>query len=62
MPQQSLQAPADALPADSVGDMLRQLVKWFIAHTERAITEFELFFWKLRNDPQMESKMYIFSL
>ncbi|AIN58225.1 TetR/AcrR family transcriptional regulator [Pseudomonas soli] len=62
MPQQSLQAPADALPADSVGDMLRQLVKWFIAHPERAITQFELFFWNLRNDPQMAAKIYIVSL
>ena len=62
MPQQSLQAPANALPAESVGEMLRQLVKWFIAHPERAITQFELFFWNLRNDPEMAAKIYTVSI
>lgn len=62
MPQQSLQAPAGALPAESVGEMLRQLVKWFIAHPERAITQFELFFWNLRNDPEMAAKIYTVSI
>ncbi len=58
LPQQDLQAPAGATPAESVGEMLRQLVKWFIAHPERAITQFELFFWNLRNDPEMAAKIY----
>ncbi|MFZ5937892.1 TetR/AcrR family transcriptional regulator [Pseudomonas sp. HS6-2] len=62
MPQQSLQAPANTLPAESVGEMLRQLVKWFIAHPERAITQFELFFWNLRNDPEMAAKIYTVSI
>lgn len=62
MPQQSLQAPANALPAESVEEMLRQLVKWFIAHPERAITQFELFFWNLRNDPEMAAKIYTVSI
>ncbi|HFI2224483.1 TPA: TetR/AcrR family transcriptional regulator [Pseudomonas aeruginosa] len=62
MPQRSLQAPANALPAESVGEMLRQLVKWFIAHPERAITQFELFFWNLRNDPEMAAKIYTVSI
>ncbi|EMI4893606.1 TPA: TetR/AcrR family transcriptional regulator [Pseudomonas aeruginosa] len=62
LPQRSLQAPANALPAESVGEMLRQLVKWFIAHPERAITQFELFFWSLRNDPEMAAKIYTVSI
>ncbi|MBB4818946.1 TetR/AcrR family transcriptional regulator [Pseudomonas sp. TUM22785] len=62
LPQQSLQqAPAGATPAETVGEMLRQLVKWFIAHPERAITQFELFFWNLRNDPEMAEKIYTVS-
>ncbi|OQR30100.1 TetR family transcriptional regulator [Pseudomonas sp. T] len=63
LPQQSLvQAPAGATTAESVGEMLRQLVKWFIAHPERAITQFELFFWNLRNDPEMAAKIYAVSI
>ncbi|WP_144173106.1 TetR/AcrR family transcriptional regulator [Pseudomonas sp. Kh13] len=63
MPQQSLlHAPVGATPAESVGEMLRLLVKWFIAHPERAITQFELFFWNLRNDPEMAAKIYTVSL
>ncbi|MGN8275868.1 TetR/AcrR family transcriptional regulator [Pseudomonas sp. SMN5] len=63
MPQQSLlHPPAGANPAESVGEMLRQLVKWFIAHPERAITQFELFFWNLRNDPEMAAKIYTVSI
>ncbi|HEJ1423827.1 TPA: TetR/AcrR family transcriptional regulator [Pseudomonas aeruginosa] len=63
LPQQSLQqAPAGATPAETVGEMLRQLVKWFIAHPERAITQFELFFWNLRNDPEMAAKIYAVSI
>jgi len=62
LPQQSLlQAPAGATPAESVEDMLRQLVKWFVAHPERAITQFELFFWNLRNNPEMAEKVYTVS-
>ncbi|EQA6248708.1 TPA: TetR/AcrR family transcriptional regulator [Pseudomonas aeruginosa] len=63
LPQQSLQqVPAGATPAETVGEMLRQLVKWFIAHPERAITQFELFFWNLRNDPEMAAKIYAVSI
>lgn len=63
MPQQSsLHAPAGAPLAESVGEMLRQLVKWFIEHPERAITQFELFFWSLRNNPEMAVKIYTVSI
>jgi len=63
MPQQSLQhAPAGTTPAESVADLLRQLVKWFTAHPELATTQFELFFWNLRNNPAMATKIYAVSI
>ena len=62
LPQQSLQqAPAGGTPAESVADILRQLVKWLVAHPERAITQFELFFWNLRNNPELAEKVYTVS-
>lgn len=63
MPQQSLQdAPKGATAAESVGEMLRQLVKWFTAHPDLATTQFELFFWNLRNNPAMATKIYTVSV
>ncbi|MGE8065054.1 TetR/AcrR family transcriptional regulator [Pseudomonas sp. NPDC089569] len=63
MPQQSLQlAPTGATTAESVGEMLRQLVQWFTAHPELATTQFELFFWNLRNNPAMAAKIYTVSI
>ncbi|WP_445494731.1 TetR/AcrR family transcriptional regulator [Pseudomonas sp. 8(2025)] len=63
MPQQSLQyAPTGATTAESIGEMLRQLVKWFTLHPDRATTQFELFFWNLRNNPEMATKIYAVSI
>ncbi|WP_194791498.1 TetR/AcrR family transcriptional regulator [Pseudomonas sp. UFMG81] len=63
MPQQSLQhVPTGATAAESVGEMLRQLVNWFTAHPEMATTQFELFCWNLRNNPEMATKIYAVSL
>lgn len=63
MPQQSLQyVPTGATPAESIGEMLRQLVKWFTLHPERATTQFELFFWSLRNNPEMAARIYAVSI
>ncbi len=42
--------------------MLRQLVKWFTAHPDLATTQFELFFWNLRNNPAMATKIYTVSV
>ncbi|MFD2641734.1 TetR/AcrR family transcriptional regulator [Pseudomonas japonica] len=59
MPQQSLQdVPQGATAAESVAEMLRQLVNWFTDHPELATTQFELFFWNLRNNPEMATKIY----
>ena len=58
-PQQSLlHVTAGATAADSVAEILRQLVGWFTTHPELATTQFELFFWNLRNNPAMASKIY----
>ncbi|MGA4640129.1 TetR/AcrR family transcriptional regulator [Stutzerimonas stutzeri] len=63
MPQRSLQhVPAGATPADSVAEMLRQLVTWFTAHPGMATTQFELFFWNLRNNPAMAAQIYAVSI
>ena len=62
-PQQSLlHVTAGATAADSVAEILRQLVGWFTTHPELATTQFELFFWNLRNNPAMASKIYTDSI
>lgn len=63
MPRQSLQhVPTGATAAESVGEMLRQLVSWFTAHPDLATTQFELFVWNLHNNPEMASKIYTVSI
>lgn len=63
MPQQLLkQVPKGSTTAESVGEMLRQLVNWFSAHPELATTQFELFFWNMRNNPEMATKIYAVSI
>ncbi|MFJ4371320.1 TetR/AcrR family transcriptional regulator [Pseudomonas japonica] len=63
MPQESLQhAPKGTTAAESVAEMLRQLVNWFTDHPELATTQFELFFWNLRNNPEMAAKIYTVSV
>lgn len=62
-PQQSLlHVTAGATAADSVAEILRQLVGWFTTHPQLATTQFELFFWNLRNNPAMASKIYTDSI
>ncbi|MDU9390216.1 TetR/AcrR family transcriptional regulator [Pseudomonas sp. zfem002] len=63
MPQESLQhVPKGTTAAESVAEMLRQLVNWFTDHPELATTQFELFFWNLRNNPEMATKIYTVSV
>ncbi|MCY1271249.1 HTH-type transcriptional regulator BetI [compost metagenome] len=63
VPRDSLQqASTGATTAESVADILRQLVKWFTAQPELVITQFDLLFWNLRNNPEMAAKMYTVSL
>lgn len=59
LPQQALeQVPVGTSAAESTAEMLRQLVKWFTAHPDLATTQSELFFWTLRNNPEMANKIY----
>ena len=59
MPQQALDhVPAGSSAAETTAQMLRQLVRWFTTHPDLATTQSELFFWTLRNNPEMASKIY----
>ena len=59
MPKQALEhVPTGSSAAETTAEMLRQLVKWFIAHPDLATAQSELFFWTLRNKPEMASKIY----
>jgi AcrR family transcriptional regulator len=59
LPQQALEhVPVGATAAESTSEMLRRLVKWFTAHSDLATAQSELFFWTLRNNPEMASKIY----
>ncbi|WP_332687267.1 hypothetical protein, partial [Devosia sp.] len=39
-------------------EMLRHLITWFTAHPELAKAQTELFYWTLRNNPEMASKIF----
>ncbi|MBR7214061.1 TetR/AcrR family transcriptional regulator [Pseudomonas sp. B2021] len=59
LPPQTLeQVPAGATAAATAAEVLRQLITWFIDHPDAARAQTELFFWAMRNDPQMASKIY----
>ena len=63
MPQKSLQnVPANSTTADAVGEILRSLVRWFTNNPDLATTQFELFFWNLRNNPDVATKIYTASI
>ncbi|WP_047286517.1 TetR/AcrR family transcriptional regulator [Pseudomonas protegens] len=63
MPQRSLAPmPTGAGAAECAAEILRQLVNWFTAHPDLAATQFELFFWNLRNNPAMAAKIYAVSI
>ena len=57
-PQALVQVPAGATAAATAAEVLRQLITWFIDHPDAARAQTELFFWAMRNDPQMASKIY----
>ncbi|MBL0796586.1 MULTISPECIES: TetR/AcrR family transcriptional regulator [unclassified Pseudomonas] len=59
LPHQALEhVPAGTTAADTTAEVLRQLITWFIDHPDAAKAQSELFFWALRNDPEMASKIY----
>ena len=59
LPQQSLeQVPAGTTPSETAAGMLRQVVNWFSTNPDLARAQSELFFWAIRNQPEMASKIY----
>ncbi|WP_044875346.1 TetR/AcrR family transcriptional regulator [Pseudomonas sp. LFM046] len=59
LPQQALaHVPAGTTAAETVAEMLRQLVAWLAANPDLARAQSELFLWTLRNNPEMASKIY----
>lgn len=63
LPQQALEhVPAGTNAAETAAEMLRQLVAWFTTHPDLAKALSELFFWTLRNNPEMASKVYLVAI
>ncbi|MEG9605531.1 TetR/AcrR family transcriptional regulator [Serratia marcescens] len=63
MPQKSLQnMPENSTTTEAVGEILRSLVRWFTTNPDLATTQFELFFWNLRNNPDVANKIYTASI
>ena len=59
LPRQALEhVPIGSSSAETAAEMLRQLVRWFTTHSDLATAQSELFFWTLRNNPEMASKIY----
>lgn len=59
LPQQSLeQVPTGTTPSETAAGMLRQVVHWFSTNPDLARAQSELFFWTIRNQPEMASKIY----
>ncbi|HHW1564583.1 TPA: TetR/AcrR family transcriptional regulator [Pseudomonas aeruginosa] len=63
LPQQVLeQVPAGTTPAGTAAEMLRQLVNWLTTNPDLARAQSELFFWTMRNKPEMANKIYSVSI
>ncbi|WP_177474721.1 MULTISPECIES: TetR/AcrR family transcriptional regulator [unclassified Pseudomonas] len=59
LPHQALaHVPAGTTAAETAAEVLRQLITWFTENPEEAKAQTELFFWAMRNDPGMASKIY----
>ncbi|WP_416311339.1 TetR/AcrR family transcriptional regulator [Pseudomonas sp. W03] len=54
--------PTGATAAESAADMLRQLITWFSSHPDLARAQSELFFWTLRNNRELATKIYTMAM
>lgn len=63
LPHQALEeVPAGTTAAETTAGVLRQLITWIIRHPDAARAQNELFFWAMRNDPEMANKIYSVAL
>lgn len=63
LPHQALEeVPAGITAAETTAGVLRQLIAWIIRHPDAARAQNELFFWAMRNDPEMANKIYSVAL
>lgn len=63
LPHQALEeVPAGTTAAETTAGVLRQLIAWIIRHPDAARAQNELFFWAMRNDPEMANKIYSVAL
>ncbi|WP_371234509.1 TetR/AcrR family transcriptional regulator [Pseudomonas sp. QE6] len=61
--QQAMEhVPAGPTPAESAAEMLRQLITWLASHPDLARAQSELFFWTLRNNPELARKIYTMAM
>lgn len=59
LPHQALtNVPAGTTAAETTAEMLRQLVTWFSTNPDIAKAQTELFFWAMRNNPEMATRIY----
>lgn len=59
LPHQALMHVAGGTTAaETTAEMLRQLVTWFSTNPDVAKAQTELFFWAMRNNPEMASRIY----
>jgi len=59
LPQRALEhVPAGATAAETAAEVLRQLITWFTSHPDLARAQSELFFWTMRNKPELANKIY----
>lgn len=59
LPHQALtNVPTGTTAAETTAEMLRQLVTWFSTNPDIAKAQTELFFWAMRNNPEMATRIY----
>ncbi|MBC9251171.1 TetR family transcriptional regulator [Pseudomonas alcaligenes] len=63
LPQQALEhVPAGTTPAETVAEVLRQSIAWFSENPDLARAQSELFFWTMRNNPELARKIYTMAI
>ncbi|SFQ28840.1 transcriptional regulator, TetR family [Pseudomonas sp. NFPP07] len=59
LPHQALeQVPTGTTAAEKAAEVLRQLIAWLTRHPDVARAQTELFFWAMRNNPELANKIY----